>query len=107
MNLLVENFNASTLSGVMCKDTVSVGWDGSLYDCDFNQQLDLFLGKKFEESAELNIKNDIVEIEKLSKKTVFDIESLNDIVENDIYFDLHCFGCTAGSGSSCSGAINI
>ena len=78
-----------------------------VYMIDFNQQLDLFLGKKLEESGELNSKNYIVEVEKLNKKTVFDIESLNDIVENDIYFDLHCFGCTAGSGSSCSGAINI
>ena len=78
-----------------------------VYMIDFNQQLDLFLGKKLEESGELNSKNYIVEVEKLNKKTVFDIESLNDIVENDIYFDLHCFGCTTGSGSSCSGAINI
>ena len=41
VQLLVSSFNASAAEGVMCRDTISVGWDGAMYDCDFNQQLDL------------------------------------------------------------------
>jgi radical SAM/Cys-rich protein len=83
MSLLVENFNVAASAGVMCRDLVSVSWDGRLYDCDFNQQLDMPLR---------------------SGKTIFDLETIDDIVGEHIVADNHCFGCTAGSGSSCSGA---
>ena len=82
METLIVAYNSTAASGVMCRNTVSVGWDGFLYDCDFNQMLDL----KLEE------KNHIKE---------FDLGSIN---EREIIVNQHCFGCTAGSGSSCGGA---
>jgi len=84
MSLLVENFNVAASVGVMCRDLISVSWDGKLYDCDFNQQLDMPV--------------------RGTKKTIFDLESCDDLVGEHIVADNHCFGCTAGSGSSCSGA---
>lgn len=86
MELLVNSFNPSAAEGLMCRDTVSIGWDGRIYDCDFNQQLDLGL-------SDTGI------------KTIFDLENLDDIVDKDIVIGSHCFGCTAGSGSGCQGAI--
>ena len=87
MKLLIDNFNVKAADNVMCRDVISIKWDGSLYDCDFNQQLDIGLaGTK-------------------APKTVFDVESVEDIVGLKIASDNHCFGCTAGSGSSCGGAI--
>lgn len=85
MAMLVNSFNPGAAEGLMCRNTISVGWDGRLYDCDFNQQLELGL-------------SDIV------YKTVFDIENLNEITGKKITVGSHCFGCTAGSGSSCQGA---
>ena len=84
MSLLVESFNVAASVGVMCRDLISVSWDGKLYDCDFNQQLDMPV--------------------RGTKKTIFDLESCDDLVGEHIVADNHCFGCTAGSGSSCSGA---
>lgn len=78
MELLVNNFNKDTLDSVMCRDTVSIGYDGSVYDCDFNQQLGMTK----------------------RKRTVFDVNSLAELVEDPILLDNHCFGCTAGMGSS-------
>ena len=74
------------LQGVMCQDTVSVGWDGRIYDCDFNQQLEIGL--------------------KLGGRhpSVFDIDTLEELTGVAIGIDNHCFGCTAGAGSSCQGA---
>jgi len=83
MNLLVENFNVAASAGVMCRDLISVSWDGRLFDCDFNQQLDMPVR---------------------GAKTIFDLETADDLVGERIVADNHCFGCTAGSGSSCSGA---
>ncbi len=74
---LVNAFNPATVSGLMCRFTVSVGWDGGLYDCDFNQMLDLAL-----------------------PRTIFDGLP----PERAIITGPHCFGCTAGAGSSCGGA---
>lgn len=70
---------------------VSVGWNGQIFDCDFNQQLGLQLGG-FEDG--------------IPSRTVFDIDSVQDLVSEDIFVGDHCFGCTAGSGSSCQGALN-
>lgn len=85
MELLVNSFNAATAKNVMCTNLVSVAWDGQLYDCDFNQMLELPLGKGL--------------------KTVWDIESLSDFDQGEITFGKHCFACTAGAGSSCGGTL--
>mmetsp|Transcript_28506 Transcript_28506/g.47878 ORF Transcript_28506/g.47878 Transcript_28506/m.47878 type:complete len:447 (+) Transcript_28506:133-1473(+) len=84
MKLLVDNFNPGAVGGVMCKDTISVRWDGALYDCDFNQQLEMDVAGP--------------------KKTLKDIDCVEDLTGNPIFADSHCFGCTAGAGSSCQGA---
>ena len=84
MEKLVEAFNPSAATGVMCRNTISIGWDGYLYDCDFNQMLDL----KFEGKIPKHIKD-------------FDVEKLE---SREIILNNHCYGCTAGSGSSCGGA---
>jgi len=85
MDLLVRNFNSDTMDSLMCKNTISVGYDGRIFDCDFNQQLGYTIGA-----------ND----EFVGGKTVFDINSLNDLQFDTIKNDNHCFGCTAGMGSS-------
>ena len=85
MQQLVDAFNPSTVPGVMCRNTISVSWDGYLYDCDFNQMLDLKVTTP--SSQHLND---------------FDIEQLN---QRSIVLNQHCYGCTAGAGSSCGGTI--
>lgn len=96
MELLVNNYNPQTVGGLMCLNTVSVGWDGSLFDCDFNQQLGMgIVGEKAEADGDSNNKK---------RLSVFDIESLTDLEKYSVLTDNHCFGCTAGSGSSCQGA---
>ena len=82
MDLLVRNFNAETTQSLMCLDMVSVGYDGRVYDCDFNQQLGYATGAQG------------------GGLTVFDLESYSDILREPIRTDNHCFGCTAGMGSS-------
>ena len=76
---MVRNFNADTAPALMCRTTLSVNWDGRVYDCDFNQQLDLPLG---------------------TGTSVFDLTSTEDVRDARIKFDNHCYGCTAGMGSS-------
>lgn len=83
MTLLKDNFSASNLKQVMCRSLISVDWQGNLYDCDFNQQLDLPLKNKY---------------------TLKDL-LLNDREGDAIAVADHCFGCTAGQGSSCGGAL--
>lgn len=85
MQLLIDNFNPRAALGVMCRNLVSVGWDGGLYDCDFNQMLDIELGGE--------------------RTTLWDIERLDEITSRRIAFGRHCYGCTAGSGSSCAGSL--
>ncbi|WP_152287054.1 arsenosugar biosynthesis radical SAM (seleno)protein ArsS [Flavicella marina] len=86
MNLLVDNFNLSAVENVMCRDTISVRWDGTIYDCDFNQMLHLpVLDKQLQNIKDFNA-------EKLKNRTI----SLKN----------HCYGCTAGAGSSCQGVIS-
>ena len=84
MRRLVESFNPQAAHGVMCRNTISVGWDGRLYDCDFNQMLDIPVS----EDAVGHIRD-------------FDLAALE---RRTIQTDRHCFGCTAGTGSSCTGA---
>jgi len=85
MDLLVRNFNPDTVEELMCLDTINIGWDGKMYDCDFNQQLGYAVGVDSIHSG---------------GKTVFDIESLDDLRDVRVRTDNHCFGCTAGMGSS-------
>ena len=83
MEKLVNAFNPAAADGVMCRYTLSVGWDGRLYDCDFNQMLDIELGPQLPQS-------------------IFDAE-LETLRRRVIQIDQHCYGCTAGAGSSCGG----
>mmetsp|Transcript_27046 Transcript_27046/g.76075 ORF Transcript_27046/g.76075 Transcript_27046/m.76075 type:complete len:446 (+) Transcript_27046:137-1474(+) len=85
MDLLVQNFNLDTVESLMCLDTVSVGWDGKIFDCDFNQQLGYGVGVDSIHRGGLS---------------VFDVQTLTDLLEKRIRTDNHCFGCTAGMGSS-------
>ena len=84
MDLLVRNFNLDTTNTLMCKDTISIGYDGKIFDCDFNQQLGIHVGTKGSNGG----------------VSVFDINSLSDLENERIIHDNHCFGCTAGMGSS-------
>jgi len=85
MERLAGAFNPAAAAGVMCRYTISVGWDGALYDCDFNQMLDLPVGY----DAPAHIRD-------------FDTAQLN---HRQITTRNHCYGCTAGAGSSCAGSV--
>ncbi len=86
MQTLIDAFNPAAIGGLMCRNTLSVGWDGRLFDCDFNQMLDL------EVAGESAAHIDDFHYESLSRrKTVI---------------DQHCYGCTAGAGSGCQGATS-
>ena len=85
LHLLKQNFAAANLESVMCRHLISVDWEGYLYDCDFNQQLELPLLQG-------------------------DKPHLRDLLQSDpagqaIRIADHCYGCTAGQGSSCGGAL--
>ncbi len=82
---LANAYNSAAAAGVMCRNTLSVGWDGTLYDCDFNQMLEL-------------------PVESSAPRTIFDAD-LAALERRAIQTGRHCFGCTAGSGSSCGGAV--
>jgi len=88
MELLVNAFNPATIQGLMCRNTLSVSWDGRVFDCDFNQMLEL-------ESRCLD--GQPVRIEGFDPGPV---------MGRKIITGRHCFGCTAGAGSSCGGAIH-
>lgn len=85
MSLLVSHFNVGTVPALMCRSLVSVGWDGQLYDCDFNQMLDIPLGA--------------------GARSIWNIDSFAELEHARVATAGHCFGCTAGAGSSCSGAL--
>ncbi|MEL6534250.1 MAG: arsenosugar biosynthesis radical SAM (seleno)protein ArsS [Bacteroidota bacterium] len=82
MDELANAFNPAAAAGVMCRNTISIGWDGYMYDCDFNQMLDLTV-----EGGVTHVKD-------------FDLATLEG---RDIILNQHCYGCTAGAGSSCGG----
>jgi radical SAM/Cys-rich protein len=85
MQLLIETFNPATIEGLMCRNTINVGWRGEVYDCDFNQQL----GMQWNNGQPIFL---------------WDVNP--DSLENrEIMTGDHCFGCTAGAGSTCGGAI--
>jgi len=86
MQLLIDNFNPATVFGLMCRNTISVGWTGEVFDCDFNQMLNM------------NWRNGSGPLH------LWDLDPA--AVENrEILTGNHCFGCTAGAGSSCAGAL--
>lgn len=86
LRLLAESFNPETVPALMCRSTLNVGWDGQLYDCDFNQMLEMPLGHGAPE--------------------LFDPDfSLDALLSVPIRTGEHCLGCTAGAGSSCGGAL--
>jgi len=84
MGLLRNHFNPATVDKLMCRDLVSIGWDGKLYDCDFNQMLD---------------------VETPSGKSIWEIDSFAELANSPVATGSHCFGCTAGAGSSCGGSL--
>ena len=84
MEKLVNAFNPGAVDGLMCRNTISIGWDGFMYDCDFNQMLDLKIDKRVGQHI-----------------SEFDLEKL---ATRNILISQHCYGCTAGAGSSCQGA---
>jgi radical SAM/Cys-rich protein len=84
MTELAEAYNPSTLDGLMCRNTLSVSWDGFIYDCDFNQMLDLKVASPIQHISQFDH---------------------NKIMNREILLNQHCYGCTAGAGSSCGGEI--
>ncbi len=84
MYSLVDAYNPSAVENVMCTNTISVSWDGWLYDCDFNQMLGLKVASKVQHISDYN-------------------EAL--LNDRDIVISQHCYGCTAGAGSSCQGVV--
>lgn len=85
LELLVNAFNPATVDGLMCRTTLSVGYNGEVYDCDFNQMLGLPLPDG-------------------SPRYLWDLTP-DDLVDRAITTGIHCFACTAGAGSSCTGAV--
>ncbi len=86
MALLVNHFNPDNVESLMCRSLISVGYDGTLYDCDFNQALEI--------------------LPPGPRRTIFDIDDFGELENNRISTAEHCFGCTAASGSSCGGALS-
>lgn len=84
MEKLVESYNPVAAAGVMCRSTLSIGWDGYIFDCDFNQMLELKVKSKAQHIAD------------------FDFE---DLFNREIIVNQHCYGCTAAAGSSCHGEV--
>ena len=87
MELLETNFNAGTVDQVMCRNLISVGWDGWIYDCDFNQMLDLPI------------------VDRSSERLHISSLRLDQLAEPAITVGDHCYACTAGAGSSCGGTL--
>ena len=112
LDLLVNAFNPATIDGLMCRNTLSVGWRGEVYDCDFNQQLDMQwtgrdgalrrpdapAGRPYHGSEGCNGSEDRQPL------FLWDIDPA-EIESREVMTGDHCFGCTAGAGSSCGGAI--
>lgn len=86
LSLLVENFNPCTVGGLMCKQLISVDWQGNVYDCDFNQMLEMPMGTQ-------------------GMQKLWEIEAKS-LEGKTIAVGSHCYGCTAGAGSSCGGALD-
>jgi hypothetical protein len=94
MQKLIDAYNPAAAGEVMCRTMLSVGWDGRLYDCDFNQMLDLALFPGLPRT-----------IGELQLRLRSGSDALELLARRQIVTARHCFGCTAGAGSSCTGAI--
>jgi len=88
MERLLGAFNPATVGGLMCRTTLSIGWDGTVYDCDFNQMLEL--GSRSREGRGFHVR---------------DVGAGAELGRRAVVTGRHCFGCTAGAGSTCGGAI--
>ena len=86
MEKLITAFNPIAAANVMCRNTISIGWDGFIYDCDFNQMLELKVDCSSKHITQFN---------------------LNQLTNRSIVVNQHCYGCTAGAGSSCGGAVTV
>ncbi|MBH47530.1 MAG: radical SAM protein [Halobacteriovorax sp.] len=84
LETLVNAFNPNAAANMMCFNLVSIGYDGQIYDCDFNQMLDL---------------------NSVKKPTIWTIENFDQLINNEIVWGEHCHGCSAGAGSSCGGSL--
>lgn len=84
MDKLIRAYNPVAAANVMCRNTISISWDGFLYDCDFNQMLDLKVACEAQHISQFNTQT---------------------LQQRDIVIGQHCYGCTAGAGSSCGGAV--
>jgi radical SAM/Cys-rich protein len=84
MEKLMNAYNPAASSNVMCCNTISIGWDGYIYDCDFNQMLEMKVSSQSKHISEFNV------------------DELNN---RKISTGQHCYGCTAGAGSSCGGSV--
>lgn len=84
MQQLLDAYNPNVIDGLMCRNTLSISWDGFIHDCDFNQMLDLKINNKHQHISNFNLES---------------------ILQRDILVGNHCYGCTAGAGSSCGGEI--
>lgn len=82
---LRDNFNPIAAEQLMCRELISISWDGQLFDCDFNQMLDMPAANQ--------------------SRTLFDIDNFEQLTQQNIASGEHCYACTAGSGSSCSGSL--
>jgi len=91
-DLLINSFNPHTLDGLMCRNTLNISWDGKLYDCDFNQMLGM------------GMRNLPAGRQAVKRFTVFNVTK-EDLEQWNVLTTDHCFGCTAGAGSSCQGAL--
>lgn len=85
MELLANSFNPTAAKGIMCRSLVSIAWNGEIFDCDFNQMLELPLGA--------------------GRKTIWELNSFDELENKPITFANHCYACTAGAGSSCGGVL--
>ncbi|KAG1669959.1 hypothetical protein FOA52_016220 [Chlamydomonas sp. UWO 241] len=117
MSLIAGAFNLAAAEGIMCRGTVSVRWDGRLYDCDFNQQLEMAMGLSglgalgagadttdSASSSSLSASSSETRPRKGGVLIVFELADLSQLTGIPIKVDNHCYGCTAGAGSSCTGA---
>ena len=99
LQYLMSMFNPDVVGKTMCRSMVTVGWNGQLYDCDFNHALDRRLLPRKERMTKKQVKD-------LAGLNIWSIESFDELGRRmRIHSGTHCFGCTAGKGSTCNGAI--
>jgi len=106
MNTLVQGFNPSTCEGLMCRSYITVRWDGQIFDCDFNQQVELYpirsaAIRRKQQKDDTDTKSSVKLATAATKGiSVFDIDCTDDMLTVPVATGLHCYGCTAGNGSA-------